>query len=45
MRIRYLFEFSKEELYQHFLKYFPYFIQRVPQYRTIKNKKTLNLPT
>lgn len=32
MRIRYLFEFSKEELYQHFLKHFPDFIQCVPQY-------------
>ncbi|MEX6689424.1 Crp/Fnr family transcriptional regulator [Danxiaibacter flavus] len=32
MRFRFLFEFSKEELYQHFLKHFPGFIQRVPQY-------------
>jgi CRP-like cAMP-binding protein len=32
MRVRYLFEFSKEELYQHFLEHFPDFTQRVPQY-------------
>ncbi|MDB5135735.1 MAG: cyclic nucleotide-binding protein [Mucilaginibacter sp.] len=32
MRIRYLFEFSKEELYLHFLEQFPAFTQRVPQY-------------
>ncbi len=32
MRIRYLYEFSKEELYQHFLAHFPAFTQRVPQY-------------
>jgi CRP-like cAMP-binding protein len=32
MRIRYLYEFSKEELYQHFLEHFPDFTQRVPQY-------------
>ena len=32
MRIRYLYEFSKEELYQHFLRHYPAFIQRVPQY-------------
>lgn len=32
MRMRYLYEFSKEELYLHFLKHFPAFTQRVPQY-------------
>ncbi|MCF2443939.1 Crp/Fnr family transcriptional regulator [Dyadobacter sp. CY345] len=32
MRIRYLYEFSKEELYLHFLERFPAFTQRVPQY-------------
>jgi CRP-like cAMP-binding protein len=32
MRLRYLYEFSKEELYQHFLEHFPDFTQRVPQY-------------
>lgn len=32
MRIRYLFESSKEELYQHFLENFPDFTQRIPQY-------------
>lgn len=32
MRIRYLYEYSKEELYQHFLLDFPDFTQRVPQY-------------
>lgn len=32
MRFRFLYEFSKEELYRHFLKHFPAFTQRVPQY-------------
>ena len=32
MRIRYLYEFSKEDLYQHFRRDFPAFTQRVPQY-------------
>jgi CRP-like cAMP-binding protein len=32
MRLRYLYEFSKEELYINFLKDFPVFTQRVPQY-------------
>lgn len=32
MRFRFMFEFSKEELYQHFLQHFPAFTQRVPQY-------------
>lgn len=32
MRFRFLLEFSKEELYRHFLDHFPAFTQRVPQY-------------
>jgi CRP-like cAMP-binding protein len=32
MRVRYLYEFSKEELYLSFLKQFPAFTQRVSQY-------------
>ncbi len=32
MRFRFLFDFSKEELYQHFSQHFPAFTQRVPQY-------------
>jgi CRP-like cAMP-binding protein len=32
MRLRYLYEFSKEDLYLNFLKDFPAFTQRVPQY-------------
>lgn len=32
MRFRFLYEFSKEELYHHFHQHFPAFIQRVPQY-------------
>ncbi len=32
MRFRFLSDFSKEELYQHFLQHFPAFTQRVPQY-------------
>jgi signal-transduction protein with cAMP-binding, CBS, and nucleotidyltransferase domain len=32
MRLRFLYEFSKEELYHHFHQQFPNFIQRVPQY-------------
>ncbi|WPU96139.1 Crp/Fnr family transcriptional regulator [Mucilaginibacter sabulilitoris] len=32
MRLRYLYEFSKEELYLHFLKHFGAFTQRIPQY-------------
>jgi len=32
MRFRFLYEFSKEELYRHFLNHFPAFTQRVPQY-------------
>jgi CRP-like cAMP-binding protein len=32
MRLRMLYEFSKEELYRNFIKNYPDFIQRVPQY-------------
>lgn len=32
MRLRYIYEFSKEELYLNFLERFPAFTQRVPQY-------------
>jgi len=32
MRFRFLLDFSKEELYLHFLERFPAFTQRVPQY-------------
>lgn len=31
-RIRYLYEFSREESYLHFSRLFPTFIQRIPQY-------------
>lgn len=31
-RIRYLYEFSREELYVHFSTRYPWFIQRIPQY-------------
>lgn len=31
-RIRYLYEFSREELYLHFYRQFPEFTRRVPQY-------------
>lgn len=31
-RIRYLYEMSREELYVHFSKQYPGFIQRIPQY-------------
>lgn len=31
-RIRYLYEFSREELYLHFSTQYPWFIQRIPQY-------------
>ncbi|WP_312175311.1 Crp/Fnr family transcriptional regulator [Chryseobacterium sp.] len=31
-RIRYLYEFSREELYVHFSTQYPLFIQRIPQY-------------
>jgi CRP-like cAMP-binding protein len=32
MRIKYLYDYSREELYLHFCKKHPYFIQRIPQY-------------
>lgn len=32
IRLRLIYEFSKEELYRHFNIHFPEFIQRVPQY-------------
>ncbi|GAA4318364.1 Crp/Fnr family transcriptional regulator [Compostibacter hankyongensis] len=32
MRIRYLYDFSREELYRHFSMQFPEFLQRIPQY-------------
>jgi CRP-like cAMP-binding protein len=32
MRLRFLYDFSKEELYRHFSQHFPAFMQRVPQY-------------
>lgn len=31
-RIRYLYEFSKKEIYFHFTEHYPEFAQRVPQY-------------
>ncbi len=31
-RIKYLYEYSREELYFHFEEHFPSFIQRIPQY-------------
>ncbi|MFP5041846.1 Crp/Fnr family transcriptional regulator [Parasediminibacterium sp. JCM 36343] len=32
LRIKYLYGFSKEEGYQHFISHFPEFVQRIPQY-------------
>lgn len=32
VRIKYLYDLSREEMYRHFCTYFPEFIQRVPQY-------------
>lgn len=32
LRIKYMFELSKEEFYNHFVTSFPEFVQRVPQY-------------
>lgn len=32
MRIKYLYEFSKEDFYHHFNKHFPEFVQRIPQH-------------
>ncbi|PKF73807.1 Crp/Fnr family transcriptional regulator [Chryseobacterium sp. PMSZPI] len=31
-KIRYLYEYSREELYVHFSTLYPWFIQRIPQY-------------
>ncbi|MDQ4141275.1 MAG: Crp/Fnr family transcriptional regulator [Bacteroidota bacterium] len=32
VRIKFLYDYSREELYQHFTTNFPEFIQRIPQY-------------
>lgn len=32
LRVKYMFELSKEEFYNHFISSFPEFVQRVPQY-------------
>jgi hypothetical protein len=32
MRVKLLYEYSREELYRQFLKNYPTFLQRVPQY-------------
>lgn len=32
LRIRYLYEFSRVEIYAHFSTHFPEFVQRIPQY-------------
>jgi CRP-like cAMP-binding protein len=32
MKMKYLFDFSKEEIYLHFTEHYPDFAQRVPQY-------------
>lgn len=32
LRLKYMYEMSKEEFYQHFVASFPEFAQRVPQY-------------
>jgi CRP-like cAMP-binding protein len=32
MRIKYLYDFSKEEFYDHLCKGYPEFVQRIPQY-------------
>ena len=31
-RIRYIYEYSREEMYLHFSRQYPWFIQRIPQY-------------
>jgi hypothetical protein len=31
-RIKFIYDFSKEEIYQHFSSKFPGFVQRIPQY-------------
>ena len=32
MRIKYLYEFSKEDFYSHLASHYPEFVQRIPQY-------------
>jgi CRP-like cAMP-binding protein len=32
LRVKYMYDFSKEDLYLHFEKWFPEFVQRIPQY-------------
>jgi hypothetical protein len=32
LRMKYIYDFSKEEMYKHFRDNFPEFIQRIPQY-------------
>ena len=32
MRIKYLYDFSKEEIFHHLSKHYPEFVQRIPQY-------------
>jgi CRP-like cAMP-binding protein len=32
MRIKFLYDFSKEEMFQHFQKHYPEFVQRIPQH-------------
>ncbi|GEO07025.1 cyclic nucleotide-binding protein [Adhaeribacter aerolatus] len=32
MRIKYLYDLSREELFYHFLDHYPEFVQRIPQY-------------
>jgi CRP-like cAMP-binding protein len=32
MRIKYLYDFSKEEMYDHFSAHYPQFVQRIPQH-------------
>jgi CRP-like cAMP-binding protein len=31
-RIKYIYQFSKEEMYQYFTSHYPEFVQRIPQY-------------
>ena len=32
IRMKYLHDYSREEMYYHFVRYFPEFVQRIPQY-------------
>ncbi len=32
MRIKYLYDFSKEEMYHHLVEHYPEFVQRIPQH-------------